>query len=225
MTASKTAAKKTAPAKKAPARKSTAAAPAETGEAITVELLTEDRWKDFESLFCSAAIPSRCWCMWWRTTQKDAVEKRGEGNKRRLHAKVKAGEPVGMLAYQDGEAVGWCSVGPQESFSRIGRSPALTAVAGQESPAGTWSTVCFFVHRKHRKKRVAHALLQAAIAFATEHGATAFEGYPVKPRDGRLDNNSAFPGTKSMYDEAGFSDVASKAPDRSIQMIMRRSLT
>lgn len=192
---------------------------------ITVEPLTTKRWTDFESLFCSAAIPGRCWCMWWRTTQKEAVANRGEGNKAAMSQKVDAGELVGLLAYVDGAAVGWCSVGPREAYSRIGRSPALTPVEGQEPPPSTWSTVCFFVHRDRRKQRVAHELLAAAVAFAAAHGATAFEGYPVKPRDGRFDNNSAFPGTKSMYTEAGFAEVASKSPDRSIQMIMRRTLS
>lgn len=163
--------------------------------------------------------------MWWRTTQKEAVANRGEGNKVAMSEKVDAGELVGLLAYVDGAAVGWCSVGPREAYSRLGRSPALTPVDGQEPPPSTWSTVCFFVHRDRRKQRVAHELLAAAVAFAAAHGATAFEGYPVKPRDGRFDNNSAFPGTKSMYTEVGFAEVASKSPDRSIQMIMRRTLS
>jgi GNAT superfamily N-acetyltransferase len=198
---------------------------AQTAEAVTVEVLSEKLWPDYESLFCSAAIPGRCWCMWWRTTQKEAIANRGEGNKRAMHEKVRAGETVGLIAYADGEPVGWCSAGPRESFPRILRSQALTPVDGAEPPPGTWSTVCYFVHRKHRKKRIAHALLKAAVELAETSGAPAFEGYPVKPRDGKLENNSAFPGLKSMYDEAGFEEVPSKAPDRSIQMIMRRTLS
>lgn len=83
--------------------------------------------------------------MWWRTTQKEAVANRGEGNKVAMSEKVDAGELVGLLAYVDGAAVGWCSVGPREAYSRLGRSPALTPVDGQEPPPSTWSTVCFFV--------------------------------------------------------------------------------
>jgi GNAT superfamily N-acetyltransferase len=131
---------------------------------------------------------------------------------------------VGLLAYLDRTPAGWCSAGPRESFSRLGRSPALTAVAGQEPPLGTWTTVCFFVHRRYRHRGIAHALLQAALELAEQHGAPAFEGYPVRPRDGALDTNSAFPGTYSMFAEHGFEAVDGKAPDRSIQMIMRRAL-
>jgi GNAT superfamily N-acetyltransferase len=191
---------------------------------ISVEPLTTERWMDFEALFDSAAIPGRCWCMWWRGTQREALANAGEGNKKRMQQKVIAGERVGLLAYVGAEPVGWCSAGPRELFGRITRSPALTPVDGREPPQGTWSTVCYFVHRKYRRRRVAHELLRAAVRFAREQGATAFEGYPVRPRETRLDNNSAFPGTHGMYVDAGFTEVPSRAPDRSIQMIMRRSL-
>lgn len=191
---------------------------------VEVHALTEARWADLETLFGSAAIPGRCWCMWWRVPLKEAQANRGEGNRRALRQKVDDDQIVGLLAYVDGDPAGWCSVGPRESFGRLERSPALTAVPGQEPPPGTWATVCFFVHRGYRRRKVAHALLEAAVELAARHGAPAFEAYPVRPRDGKLDTNSAFPGTHSMFAEHGFQAVDSKAPDRSIQMIMRRAL-
>lgn len=191
---------------------------------VEVHPLTSQRWADMEELFGSAAIPGRCWCMWWRVTQKDAVANRGEGNRRALRARVEAGEVVGLLAYVEGVPAAWCSLGPRSGFGRIARSAALTPVEGAEPPQGTWSTVCYFVHRKYRHLGLGHALLRAATEQAAAAGAQAFEGYPVKPRDSRIDTPSAFPGTHSMYEKAGFTEVPSAAPDRSIQMIMRRSL-
>ena len=192
-------------------------------DAIEVHPLTPERWDDMEALFRSAAIPGRCWCQWWRRTQSEAIRERGEGNRAALQAQVKAGQSTGMLAYLDGQAVGWCSVSPRASFGRLARSAALTP-ASDPPPDGTWSTVCFFVHRRYRHRSVAKALLRAAMEFAREQGAVAFEGYPVRPREGKLDNNSAFPGTWSMFVECGFEEVQSKAPGRSIQAIMRRRL-
>jgi GNAT superfamily N-acetyltransferase len=192
---------------------------------ITVEPLTTERWEDFETLFGSAAIPGRCWCMWWRSTQREAHANAGEGNKTSMRRKVAEGEQVGLLAYVDAEPVGWCSAGPRDSFGRIARSPALTPAVGHEPPEGTWSTVCYFVHRKHRGLQVATRLLREAVQLARENGASAFEGYPVRPRTSRLENSSAFPGSYSMYAAAGFLEVPGKAPDRSIQMIMRLGLS
>jgi GNAT superfamily N-acetyltransferase len=137
---------------------------------------------------------------------------------------VDHGEPVGLLAYIDATPVGWCSVGPRDSFGRIARSPAVTPAAGREAPETTWSTVCYFIHRTYRGRGVARALLRAAVQYAREQGATAFEGYPVRPRSTRFDSHSAFPGVHSVYAEAGFVEVPSAAPTRSVQMIMRRDL-
>ena len=142
---------------------------------IAVHPFKVHRWKDYETLFGSAAIPRRCWCMWWRSTQREAHANAGEGNKARMRQRVESGEPVGLLAYIDATPVGWCSASPRDSFGRIARSPALTPVDGQEAPDGTWSTVCYFVHRKYRGRRVGRALLRAAVEYAREHGATISE--------------------------------------------------
>lgn len=191
---------------------------------VDVQPLTAERWDDFEALFTSAAIPGRCWCMWQRGTQKNAIENRGEGNRTAMRGKVEEGEDVGLLAYADGVPAAWCSIGPRSAFGRLSRSPALTAAEGSEPPEKVWSTVCYFVHRDYRHAGLAHELLRAAVEYARERGAEAFEGYPVKPRDKRIDTPSAFPGTSAMFVQAGFSPVPSRAPDRSIQMIMRRRL-
>jgi GNAT superfamily N-acetyltransferase len=190
---------------------------------VDVTPLSVDRWDDLEQLFRSAAIPNRCWCQWWRRKQSEAIRDGGEGNKTILRGQVEDGVPLGMLAYIDGQAVGWSSLSPRAHFGRLARSPALTPKDGP-APEGTWSTVCFFVHGKFRHRDVARTLLAGAVEHARDQGATAMEGYPVRPRDGRLDNNSAFPGTHSMFAEAGFHEVESGAPGRSIQMIMRRVL-
>jgi len=103
---------------------------------ITVEPLTMKRWTDFESLFCSAAIPGRCWCMWWRTTQKEAVANRGEGNKAAMSEKVDAGELVGLLAYVDecrGRLVlGRTAGGVQQDRPIAGADPGRRAGAAAE---------------------------------------------------------------------------------------------
>jgi GNAT superfamily N-acetyltransferase len=80
------------------------------------------------------------------------------------------------------------------------------------------------VHPLTMERWTARALLSAAVEYAREHGATAFEGYPVRPRGSRMDNSSAFPGAYSVYAEAGFAQIPSVAPARSSQMIMRRDL-
>lgn len=129
-----------------------------------------------------------------------------------------------MLAYVQGQPVGWCSVGPRETFGRLGRTQALTAAAAQRSPPGTWATMCFFVSPGHRRSGVARALLRGAENYARASGANAFEGFPVTEGGRKLSNDDAYPGTKRLFIEEGFTEVPSASPGRSSQIIMRKVL-
>jgi len=54
---------------------------------------------------------------------------------------VKAGTPVGILAYEGKQPVGWCCVAPRESYARLAQSRAMPRV----SDAPTWTILCVFV--------------------------------------------------------------------------------
>src|SRR5438093_6850424 len=81
-----------------------------------------------------------------------------------------------------------------------------------------WSIVCFVVPSQYRGQGVARALLDGAIAYARERGVALLEAYPVdKPR--RSADDSMWFGAKSMYDAAGFEEVARRKPNRPIVRI------
>jgi ribosomal protein S18 acetylase RimI-like enzyme len=44
---------------------------------------------------------------------------------------------------------------------------------------GVWWVTCFAVDNHYRRAGVASSLLQVAVEFTREHGATAVEGHPV----------------------------------------------
>ena len=108
-----------------------------------------------------------------------------------------------MLAIEDDRAVGWVSLGPREDYERLAYSKVLAPI--DETPV--WSIVCFVVSRKARRKGVAAALLEAAIEFARDHGATTLEAYPVDTSGGRVPAANAFHGTLAMFERAGFEVV------------------
>ena len=78
-----------------------------------------------------------------------------------------------------------------------------------------WSIVCFVVSRKARKQGVAHALLEAAMDYAREHGATLLEAYPVETEGQRVPAAHAYKGTMGMFERAGFEvvDAPASHPD------------
>jgi len=177
--------------------------------------LTPDRWSDLEALFGPRGACAGCWCMWWRLPRADFERQRGEANRQVLKALVDAGQVLGLLAYMEGRPVGWCAVGPRESYPALARSRILRPVDDQ----AVWSVVCFFVDRRNRGQGVTGPLLQAAVQYARERGASIVEGYPVEPQD-RSADAFVYTGLASTFRRAGFTEVARRSQKRPIMRYM-----
>ena len=142
---------------------------------------------------------------------------KGDGNRRRLQRLVRSGAPVGLLAYRDGEPIGWCALAPRAAYRRLERSKVLAAV----DDVAVWSVPCFFVSPTARGTGVTAALLKQAARVAAAHGAQALEGYPLD-LDGRTTAAAfAWWGLHSAFEQTGFREVARRSPPRPI---MRKSL-
>lgn len=184
---------------------------------LTVAPLTRDRWSDLEAIFnakgCSVA--RGCWCMAYRLSgSRGALPPgvtRAQANRAGLKALVDAGNPPGLIGYRGKVPIGWVSISPREEYAKLKRSPVMKPV--DEQPV--WSIICFVVPAEHRGQGVAQALLTGAVAYAKKHGAALIEAYPVdKPT--RSNDDSMWFGAKSMYDKAGFKEVARRKPQRPI---------
>jgi ribosomal protein S18 acetylase RimI-like enzyme len=187
---------------------------------LIVAPLTPDRWTDLEAIFgakgCSVA--RSCWCMAYRLSGSRGPlppgVTRAQANRAALKALVDAGNPPGLIGYRGNIPVGWVSIGPREEYSRLKRSSVMKPVDEQT----VWSVICFVVPAEHRGQGVARALLNGAVAYAKKNGATLIEAYPVdKPT--RSHDDSMWFGAKSMYDKAGFKEVARRKPHRPIVRI------
>lgn len=176
--------------------------------------LTLERWTDFEKLFGKNGAYGGCWCMWWRTTRSQFEKQHGEGNRQAIKELVWSGEVPGILAYEEGEAVGWCSLGPREKFGSLNRSPVLKRL--DERPV--WSIVCFYVTKSFRSQGLMRELIRGAIEYVKEKGGEIIEAYPTQPRTGQLPPVSSFMGVPNVFEEAGF--VECKRPSSS-KVIMR----
>ena len=75
--------------------------------------LTPERWPDFERLFGRAGGYGGCWCMWFLIPYKEYKAGGPEGNRQQFIELMAATPyPIGLLAYREGEVVGWCATGP-----------------------------------------------------------------------------------------------------------------
>jgi GNAT superfamily N-acetyltransferase len=156
-----------------------------------------------------------CSCMRWRLTSSEYKRSTKEGRIADLDRRARSGDPIGVLAYVEGEPVGWCSIAPRESYAALDRFKALARI--DDHPV--WSVVCFVVDSAVRRQGVTAALLGGAIEYAVEMGAMVIEGYPVEPGP-RL---YTYMGAPAIFRAAGFEDVTPAGRERAIMRhIVRR---
>lgn len=178
---------------------------------LTFEPVTADRWNDFEVLFGERGACGGCWCMHWRQTGPEFKRNKGAANKRAIKKIVMSGEVPGLLAYDSGDPVAWCSVGPRERYPRLIRSRTLKPI--DDLPV--WSIVCLYVRKSHRSLGVSAQMLSAVAEYVGLQGGTIVEGYPYEPKTKWADA-FLYTGTTSAFRRAGFKKVAQTSATRSI---------
>jgi GNAT superfamily N-acetyltransferase len=177
--------------------------------------LSSERWNDFEILFGKNGACGGCWCMNWRLKAADYERSRGEGNRKAMQALVRDNAPAGVLAYANGQAVGWCAVAPREMYVKLENSRILKRI----DEAAVWSVSCFFIQKHFRRKGLSVPLLQAAAAYAMQQGATIVEGYPHEPKKADTPDVFIWTGVAETFLRAGFTEAARYAGARPIMRL------
>ena len=147
---------------------------------------------------------SVCWCLSWRLGSKENRELVGIARADKVRALCARPIAPGVLAYLDGDVVGWAGVAPRSELHPIENSRKIPHV--DDLPV--WSLWCLRVRPGYRKQGVTSALIAGAVDYAERCGAPVVESYPVDNHDERVDLTMAFVGTRSMFERAGFAKVA-----------------
>jgi GNAT superfamily N-acetyltransferase len=176
------------------------------------EPVTARRGADLEAFSRAYGRFGYCSCMRWRLPSARYRAAGRDGRAAALDELVRAGAPVGVLAYRDDSAVGWCSVAPRESYRAILASRVIPRLPG----AGVWSVACFFLAPQVRGGELAARLLEAACAYAAQSGALIAEAYPWPGGA-----SYRYMGTRELYLAAGFADVP---VPQGCRPVMRRPL-
>ena len=185
----------------------------------TIHPATPDRWADVEAVFqargCSVA--RGCWCMYYRESGRPELPPattQQQARHERMQALVDAGAEPGLLACDGRQPVGWVSVAPRAEFPRLRRSPVARPV--DDEPV--WSVVCFVVPAAYRHRGVAHALLRGAVDHVRRRGGRIVEAYPID-KPGRSQDDWMWNGARSMFERAGFVEVARRLPHRPLMRL------
>jgi GNAT superfamily N-acetyltransferase len=191
-------------------------ATAPRGGKVEVRPLVPSRVADVRTVLAST-FGSQCWDLFFRFTdeQKRAAGVAGkmtpehEARRKEILAKLarrKRGS-AGLVAYSDGEPVGYISLGPRSDYPGVERSRAMAVV----DDVLVWVIPCITVRKGYRGRGVAIAMLRENVAYATKKGAAAVEGYP-RPDGKRVHDGSAHMGSESMFRRAGFKRIRGVVP-------------
>ena len=197
----------------------------EPERAISIVPANEVSWEDLQTVFGSRGAASRCQCQRYKLRPREAFAKFPvEERAHRLRQQTDCGHPnsnstSGLVAFLDGEPVGWCAVEPRTAYEGLVRSARVPWQGREEdkSDDGIWAVTCLFTRAGFRKRGVSRALARAAVVFARERGARAIEGYPMTVKD--VIAEELHVGTKGVFAEAGFSEVSRPTPRRVVMRI------
>lgn len=189
--------------------------------ALTIRPANEASCADLDRVMRGEA--ATCQCQRYRLERGESFGQQPvEERRHRLHDQTSCGDPEapetsGLVAYLDGEPVGWCAVAPRSSYGGLVRNANQTAWRGRHEDRAdptVWAVTCLYVVRAHRGHGISRELARAALEFARSRGARLVEAYPVTERG--LTWGEAHPGHLSAYEAAGFTEVHRPSKRRAV---------
>jgi hypothetical protein len=70
--------------------------------------------------------------------------------------------------------------------------------------------------KEYRQKGLSSLMLEAAVDYASENGASIVEGYPITPKKDQAPDIYIFTGLESTFVKAGFVEAARRSESRPI---------
>jgi GNAT superfamily N-acetyltransferase len=193
--------------------------------AISIVPANRASWEDLQAIFGTRGPAALCQCQRFKLRPREAfrsfpVEERAA----RLRVQTECGHPEsdttsGLVAYLDGEPVGWCSVEPRTAYEGLIRTFRVPWEGRDEDTAddSVWAVTCLLTRAGFRKRGVSRALARAAVDFARDRGARAIEAYPMTTKNALLEE--LHPGTEATFAAAGFIEVTRPTKRRAVMRI------
>ena len=198
------------------------------GSPVTIVPANEASWGDLQAVFGARGDPSRCQCQRYKMQRGESWASVGrEELAYRFRAQTecehpKSGTTSGLVAYLDGEPVGWCAVEPRSHHPRLLLKTRVPWEGRTEdkTDASVWAVTCFVTRSGFRRRGISRALARAAVDFARARGARALEGYPMidEPAQGWL-LGELHVGSRSVFADAGFTEVSRPTVRRVVMRI------
>jgi GNAT superfamily N-acetyltransferase len=199
-----------------------------TDAAMSIVPANEASWNDLNVIFGSRGEAAICQCQRYKLQPREAfasfpVQVRADRLRRQTNCgHRKSRTTSGLVAYLDGEPVGWCAVEPRTAYAgllRVYRVPWVGR-AEDKSDDGVWAVTCLLVRAGYRRRGISRALAVAAVDFGRKRGARALEGYPMITQPGQeITWGELHVGSRSIFAAAGFTEVSRPTPRRVVMRI------
>jgi ribosomal protein S18 acetylase RimI-like enzyme len=171
---------------------------------IEIHDVTPERVGDYQAFFDHEAFRDFpnwqfCYCMETHRTQNDEewALRTADDNRRDMSDAIEGRTVTALLAYVDGNPVGWCNYGETTHLSGVMHRFGLDGA----DHVGVGSVACFVISSRYRGHGVASRLLDAAIERLREKGVRTIEAYPSRTGQSA---QAHYRGPLSMFLRAGF---------------------
>lgn len=189
---------------------------------IAVVPANEVDWDDLRRVFGTRGPASRCQCQRYKLNRRESfasfpVEERADRLRRQTGCDDPGpGTTSGLVAYLDGEPVGWCAVEPRTAYQGLVRNNRVpwSDRSEDKSDESVWAVTCCCVRPGFRRRGVSRALIRAAVDFAREHGARALEGYATTTTG--VIPEELHVGIHGTFEAAGFIEVSRPTVRRTV---------
>jgi GNAT superfamily N-acetyltransferase len=184
---------------------------------LTILPANEATCQDIQAVFGPRGYPARCQCQRFKMLPGESWRSVGTIEfRRRLVEQTRCGQPEsatcsGLVAYLEGQPVGWCAVAPRMDHPRLLRNNRVPWQGRREDKhdPSVWAATCFIIRAGFRRRGITYALARAAVDFARQRGARALEGYPMLTEPGQdVTWGELHVGTRSIFEAAGFKEVS-----------------
>jgi GNAT superfamily N-acetyltransferase len=174
----------------------------------------EASWEDLQAVLGTRGTGALCQCQRYKLAPRESFRNTPvEDRARRLREQTDCGHPEsdttsGLVAYLDGEPVGWCAVEPRSAYHGLARSFRVPWEGRDEDKADdtVWAVSCLFARAGFRRRGVSRELARAAVDFARARGARALEAYPINAKD--VITEELHVGTVGVFAAAGLAEVS-----------------